>query len=74
VAHWLLDRWASVTVGGKERGVNAKAKVFVNSGSFIINSRRGVIRLFRPVVIIDTFGNDERNRVRQRFGFWDRCG
>ena len=47
----------------RKRGVNAKAKVFVNSGGFIIKSRLGVIWLFGSVVIVDTFGNDERNGV-----------
>jgi predicted membrane metal-binding protein len=71
-AYRLLPRPASVTVGGKERGVNEKPKVFVNSGGFIIQSWFGVIRLFRWVVIIVTNGKDERNRARQRFGLGER--
>jgi hypothetical protein len=65
VAYWL-----EVT----KRGVNEKPKVFVNSGGSIVQSRFRIIRLFRRVVIIDTFGNVQRNRVRQRFGFGDRLG
>ena len=55
-----------------EGGVNEKPKVSVNSGGFIVQSWAGVIRLFRWLVIVDTFGNDERNRLRQRFGFGER--
>jgi hypothetical protein len=61
-----------------ERKVNEKPKVSVNSGGFIVQSWAGVIRLFRWLVFIDTFGNDERNRFRYRFGLgkrfrcWDR--
>lgn len=65
---------ASVTVRGYKRGINEKPKVFVNSGGSIVQSRFRVIRLFGRIVIIDTFRNDERNRVRQRFGFGERLG
>ena len=66
----LLDT-LSVTVGGMKRGVNEKPKVSINGGGFIVQSWGGVIRLFRWFVIIDTVGDDERNRVR-RFGFGER--
>jgi hypothetical protein len=54
------------------KGGNAKPKVSFSSGGFISQSWSGVIRLFRWLVIIDTFGNDERNRVRHRFGLGER--
>jgi hypothetical protein len=55
-----------------ERRTNEKPKVSVNSGGLIVQSWAGVIRLFRWLVIVDTFGNHERNRVRQRFGVGER--
>ena len=72
MAYWLPGDTLSVTVGGMKRRVNEKPKVSVNSGGFILQPWAGVIRLFRWLVIIDTFGNDERNRVRQRFGLGGR--
>jgi hypothetical protein len=67
MAYWLLFLGWSVTVGGNERGINAKTQISVNSGGHVVQPRSGVIRLFGWVVIIDANGNDQRYRLRYRF-------